>query len=490
MRPPVKSRCLSRPTPISSLAAHTCEEVLKPCAQSHGAAARSVGSARHRQPPPRLLGAAPPRRRGPGAGRGRAGRPPRGAACCRRRQRRDRQQRIWPRVDARRSEGQVSGRGDRRVRPPAPRTSRMAPSSLAASWPTSARFFRCGQGGPRLSRRCHARRKRPPACASHLTCLPLARSLLPACPSLLTPACHPQANYIGVSPSLFSGSFACGRCVTIQCDDESCATPGNRSAQVALVADQCGERRQPMQRDQLRPARLVLNCGWPSAAPLKTAGPPPPSPSSLHCGARLLLQGGPVDLGAPLPQSHWPGAGRKPQHRGACDDVLPAGGPCLHRAGLLALPLCRRQRAEPLHSVPSTHTHPPCVQAQMSWDTTSCAPYTDGSIRMLVKEGGRWGDSRSPGLRWGPGAGRAAAGNVARAAPAGPPLWPTGWSSRSPQLHLASPRPALPLGPSAAARTSRRLRSRMPSSRSRPYKRVCGVQGGSKAEGPCRLAGR
>lgn len=31
----------------------------------------------------------------------------------------------------------------------------------------------------------------------------------------------------------------------------------------------------------------------------------------------------------------------------------------------------------------------PCAAPQMSWDVISCAPYTEGTIKMLLKEGGR-----------------------------------------------------------------------------------------------------
>lgn len=61
------------------------------------------------------------------------------------------------------------------------------------------------------------------------------------------PSLPPQSNYVGVSNDLFAAGMACGRCITIQCDDTSCTEPGKRDLP-ALVADMCGERGGPPSR--------------------------------------------------------------------------------------------------------------------------------------------------------------------------------------------------------------------------------------------------
>jgi hypothetical protein len=51
-----------------------------------------------------------------------------------------------------------------------------------------------------------------------------------------------RAAYLGVSPAYFGQKAdACGRCITLQCDDASCAQAGKTLP--ALVADVCGEGR-------------------------------------------------------------------------------------------------------------------------------------------------------------------------------------------------------------------------------------------------------
>ncbi|KAL4860181.1 hypothetical protein ACK3TF_000377 [Chlorella vulgaris] len=47
-----------------------------------------------------------------------------------------------------------------------------------------------------------------------------------------------QTNYVGVSSEYFDNAQACGRCITLQCDDQSCAEPGKELP--ALVVDVCG----------------------------------------------------------------------------------------------------------------------------------------------------------------------------------------------------------------------------------------------------------
>ena len=141
-----------------------------------------------------------------------------------------------------------------------------------------------------------------------------------------------QAAYVGLGPSFFQQGAACGRCIKIQCDDVTCASPGSASAVVALVVDLCGAR----------------------GGGICCAGAP-------RCAGALCLRGSLTTC---------------------CLPACPHAGQCFDADLSIATPLFRNISGRDPGANPSV---------QASWQFLSpseCKQYISGSIKMLVKPGG------------------------------------------------------------------------------------------------------